>query len=143
MTIREALIKSIEETRKGAGGTGHGTFTEFTVDLSAVYMITVAQVMAQVMAQDMPELETLGGKTGGKGIPFEEVTCKDAIRVFSGRDVFRFTSVFRQARGFLEWYLDQNVPEGLYHKNGSIVMWTEGKYIEEMWNRYANIVSPE
>ena len=139
MTIREALIKSIKETRKGAGGTGHGTFAEFTVDLSAVYMVTVAQVMAQ----DMPELEILGGKTGGKGIPFEEVTCKDAIRVFSGHDVFRFTSVFQQVRGFLEWYLDQNVPEGLYHKNGFPVMWTEGKYIEEMWNRYADLTSSE
>lgn len=60
MTIGEALIKSIEETRKGTGGTGYGMFTEFTVDLSAVYMVTVAQVMAQ----DMPELEILGGKTG-------------------------------------------------------------------------------
>lgn len=30
MTTREALIKSIEETRKGAGGTGHDTFTGFT-----------------------------------------------------------------------------------------------------------------
>lgn len=61
MTVREALIKSIEETRKGTGGTGYGTFTEFTVDLSAVYMVT--------MAQGMPELEILGGKTGGKEYP--------------------------------------------------------------------------
>lgn len=89
----------------------------------------------------MPELEILGGKTGGKGIPFEEAICKDAIRVFSGRDVFRFTSVFQQARWFLEWYLDQNAPEGLFHKNGFPVMWTERKYIEEMWNRYAVLTS--
>ena len=81
----------------------------------------------------MPELEILGGKTRGKGIPFEEAICKD--------DVFRFTSVFQQARWFLEWYLDQNVPEGLFHKNGFPVMWTEGKYIEEMWNRYAVLTS--
>ena len=97
MKIKEALIESINQGTDTENFYGPFSFTLFGENMAAIQVSTACRLLVR----NMPEMRTGKNKAGGgEGIPYEEVTVFDILRVIEGGDFPRHFALYEQSRGF-------------------------------------------
>jgi len=101
-------------------------FPHFIKHMAAILVF----VAARTAETNFPKAETNGVYVGG-GKGKESPDKIDIINVLNGNDIIRGTSLFMQISGFLEWFMEQESP------NGDETMWYDFDFIANKWNEYA------
>ena len=116
MKIKDALITCINGMDNNESLYGAFAFTYFAENLASIQV----NAAARLLTRNMPEMWTGKNRAGGgKGIPYEEVTVFDILRVIKGGDLPRHISLYNQSLDFFKWYLHEDVPEDLVSVDGS------------------------
>lgn len=140
MKIKEALIESINQGTDTENFYGPFSFTLFGENMAAIQVSTACRLLVR----NMPEMWTGKNRAGGgKGIPYEEVTVFDILRVIKGGDLPRHISLYNQSLDFFKWYLNEDVPEDLVSVDGSLLSWYDLEFLVEKWNEFVQIATEE
>ena len=140
MKIKEALIESINQGTDTENFYGPFSFTLFGENMAAIQVSTACRLLVR----NMPEMRTGKNKAGGgEGIPYEEVTVFDILRVIKGGDLPRHISLYNQSLEFFKWYLNEAVPEDLLSVDGSPLSWYDLEFLGRKWNEYIQIATEE
>ena len=140
MKIKEALITCINGMDNNESLYGAFAFTHFAENLASIQV----NAAARLLTRNMPEMWTGKNRAGGgKGIPYEEVTVFDILRVIKGGDLPRHISLYNQSLDFFKWYLNEAVPEDLLSVDGSPLSWYDLEFLGRKWNEFVQIATEE
>ena len=130
MNVREAVIETLKDDEEDSAS--DFKLTRFTLSLSVV----LASSALWSLSLEMPTVILNGIESGGKGQPINDVKGRDVVRVLCGNDVSRNLSLFLKTIRFLNWLLNQKVPEGLIDSDGCNIDWYDLEFVERMWNEF-------
>ena len=140
MKIKDALITCINGMDNNESLYEAFAFTHLAENLAIIQVNTAARLLTR----NMPEMWTGKNRAGGgKGIPYEEVTVFDILRVIKGGDLPRYISLYNQSLDFFKWYLNEDVPEDLVSVDGSPLSWYDLEFLVEKWNEFVQIATEE
>lgn len=121
MKIKDYLCESVGKTAESAPNIG---LSWFVSAISAV----LAGVAQQILRQDFPSTKIDGEEFDGKGC--DEPSVDAVIALMSGNfGVLRHTVYFMQLTNWLNWLMDEELPEEGVFDN---FVW-----LGEKWNKYA------
>lgn len=130
MNVREAVIETLKDDEEDSAS--DFKLTRFTLSLSVV----LASSALWSLSLEMPTVILNGIESGGKEQPINDVKGRDVVRVLCGNDVSRNLSLFLKTISFLNWLLNQKVPEGLIDSDGCNIDWYDLEFVERMWNEF-------
>ena len=129
MKIKEAIIEGVNQ--RDRDNVGPFAFTYFVLSIVPVW----ANLAANLLDADFPAARINGIRSGGKRTPTNEIKWTDLIPVFTGNDMLRHNTLFRQSLSFLDWFFEQEVPENS-DDDDEPIMWNSVEYIAKMWNQF-------
>lgn len=130
MNVRETVIEALKDDREDSAS--DFMLSQFTLSLSVI----LASQALWLLSLDMPTIINNGIESSGKGQPVKNVKGRDVVRVLCGYDVIRNMSLFQQTIRFLNWLLNQKVPEGLTDSDGCSICWYDLEFVNRMWNEF-------
>lgn len=132
MNVRETVIEALKDNREDSAS--DFKLSRFTLSLSVI----LASQALWLLSLDMPTIISNGIESGGTGQPIKDVEGREVVRVLCGYDVIRNMSLFQQTISFLNWLLNQEVPEGLTDSDGCSRCWYDLEFVNRMWNEFVD-----
>ena len=132
MNVRETVIEALKDNREDSAS--DFKLSRFTLSLSVI----LASQALWLLSLDMPTIISNGIESGGTGQPIKDVEGREVVRVLCGYDVIRNMSLFQQTIRFLNWLLNQEVPEGLTDSDGCSICWYDLEFVNRMWNEFVD-----
>lgn len=133
----------IRETVSKEGDVYPICFPWFTVSMAIIYV----NVITNYMSSCKPRKTTMGDSVYEQ-VPKDHYNEAEIIEALRGRDLITHVWFYRLVSGFLEWFVEQEVPELPFGDDDDLeededdkdwAAWFGIEFIAEKWNEYAEM----